>query len=1479
MGAIVPILLALNILAASVAGPTFISGLGLGSGAAGSSFKQAINKSASDVKAAKQIFSLSCDQTKWNKAKQDGEPAYPTSDDDFKDLFDKAESIGSVRFNELCQPLKDGKAGILFNDPLSGGLDNGVEMFHLFASHWDRRSLTAIYYLYQKRFTDKGYGVDCSHEGKTAPIMTLTVAAGYMDESGQPTQLAKSGFEDDKAATDQDKTISPHGRGQSVDIRTFGCTIITGDEPQVVPNQIAIGQDDKAELSEITQAALSQITSGSEAASADMQEAMAEAAEDNPALIPAGQDAAGRAGQDPVAVAADIPDPDAEPEIIVHHDPPADLVQATDGATIPDNAAQEAKKVSFEDRSAQLLERIYEKQQGLPSGSLRDGANLETIGRKALYNQTGIFLSEKPSTEEMAAAAAQLAAYKNPEAAGLVPSQAVASLRSGNYQLALKLVGANRLNAQLSLNLDGSGVSALAQNNLTGPQLARYLANNRTLSDNDKEYLTALSTGGYKALRQKLDEAQASRDQSVSGKLLNILKANPNLTETQRLAISDFLNNKDQQDGAIDRLTSSRAPQELLDWVNANKNLSDQDAATCQEIYKTYSSASDSAEALAKAYPTVHEQVAMSATSLMKPQEKLIFQSVFGTNPTTKELREGFSSGKLEQAAEAYVFSQGLTRAGIPASQATYLGIGLAQDRLNGTDVGLARVNQEVGKRLNVTLTRNDLTMFKNGNFTAGKKLAIGAIASKTKLPVQKITDYFDKKDASAKPSIAEAFSKNPKLTAETKAMLDGMLDKQYDGGTSHAAATAYAGAKAKANVIAASSAEGENKEEAEANRKSTSDKLEQAFKSSVDKAEGAAKQQGSEVLIGKGLTKEEADGIMDGQVKGAEQTVANAVVAKKIVSELPPGTTTVEQVKKVLNGKATPEERDAFKDTMIVYQLGQKGIVYTGSRSITETLTHGTDAEREALIRDMGKQYGAWVLQETARVNGVSMNREQSLEFMNSDFSQLGNVAGQSVISAGISRLTGVQISGETSARIYSAISDLVNDSPKPTTSFPSSTSSAQVGIGPDGTNSGDAALNYQGEVNTDLPTSADLTNLESGVTSTGSAGEAGGSSSTSGNNPIAGSAGTNSNKPDTQSVQATTQSRIENIGWGLVEDQLGFSRDAIMNFPSNVQNLPENFANYYKNFDYNAALSNIATGVILNKLIGNTLAKIDPTGGILSCIAMQYATTWIASLGISMPILLGISLLIDFKGTIQAIKGLVMMALQIFTDPVGAILGFLGFGKKTPKATSAAKNAVKASQQDSLDGRVVDAPVQSPVDPGANTAVAWILGLKARAAEDESEPAQIRATSNYLAAKKPSEEQFEKISRRTTDQTLEDLLLFSLAASANSSAIKSSEFLTKHWNAFMDIENPRSRSFAIKQLISPRAVITDAEVAAAKKLDMNDVLYAKESSEAYIGYKQIVNYARMLYGDDFLPSTADKRISGLFQNRAIKDRIHFAF
>ncbi len=1459
MGALLPLLLALNIVVASVATPTFVSGLGLGSGATGSSFKQEVKKSSpSDVKAATTILNLSCDKDIWNKTKTADEPAYPESEDDFKKLFDQAQDIGSTRFDELCKAHDEGKSGIVFLDPLSMAMDNGVEMFHLFSSHWDKRSLAAIYYLYEKRFTSKGFDVDCSYEGKTAPIMTLSVAASYMDDNGQPTAVAQSGLEDDKAATDSRSTFSSHSRGQGVDVRTFGCTIITGDEPQVIANNLAIGQSDKAEISQVTEQALAAATNSSAQASPEVQEGLAEIKEGNSTLFTAGLDAAERAGLGPVQIAADFADPDAEPELMVHNDPPADLTTAT-GATIPELSKQAATKLSFEDRAAQMLERAYEKQQGLPAGSLRDGAKLETIGKKALYDQAGIALGENPTPEEVAAAVAALSAHQNSDVATLIPASAINQLKSGNYQMAAKIIGASRLNASYNLGFSDTKIASMAQSGVSSDELISYIESNRTMSETEKDQLRALTAGGYAALRSKLDEAQAQKDSSVAGKFLIALKGSPALNETQRIALNDFLTKKEFRSGVAQRMSGTKAIQTIIDWVNQNQNISDEDAKGCKEIFDVYSSSSDYVSALDKAYPSVYASTISSSTNLMKPEEKAIFQSVFGANPTPKELEEGFENGKLEQASEAYIFSRGLQKIGLSAAQASYLGVGLAQDRLNGTDVGLAKINQEVGKKWGVTLTKQDLTLFKNGNFAAGKKLALGAIASKSKLPVQKVVDYFSKKDYSSASAISSAFSSNPKLGKETKEMLDGMLGSDTSKGV---AASAYAGAKAKARAIATSSAEGSSVDQAEKDRQTTSDKVEKALDKALDKGKAAAQDEGRNILTAKGLNNKEADAITSGQVKGAEKVIANSIVAKKIVSQLPPGTVTIEGVKSVLAGRSTAAERDALRDNLVNYELAQQHIYYSGTRSITDTLMHGTEAERQALLADIGKQSGANALKEVAEANNIPISREQALEFMNNDFSQLGNVAGQTLLANGFSRITNTQISGEAASALYSALTEAISSSPRPTTTYPTTTSN--VGIDPSGSNSGDAAFS---NMNND-PTSDVPSNLS---------GEPGVAVDNENNNISNANNATNAGK-DTLNKVETPENKLENLGWGVVEDQLGFSRDAIVNLQDNVQNLPNNIVDYYKNFDYNATLSNIATGVILNKLVGNTLAKIDPTGGILTSIAMNYAATWIASLGISMPILLGISLLIDFKSTIQAIKGLVIMALQIFTDPVGFIMGFLGFGKKKPKAQSAAKNAVKAAKDDTLDGKIVDAPIEQPAGTAPEGGTYVFAPAIVYAADDK--PSPVSASSAYLAPKKPSEEQFKKISRRTVDQVAEDLLLYSLAASSNRELTKTdTSFLKKHWSNFMDIENPKNGTYAIKQLISPRAVITSDEVEAAKKLGITDALYAKESSEPMVGYRQIVNYARLLYGEDFLPSKTNKRVSGLMQNRSIKTHVHFGF
>ena len=1413
MGGILSILMALNLIVASVAAPVFVSGMGIGSGAAGSSFAQPVKSSSKDDRtAALALFKQSCDETEWNKAKKDNDPAYPSDDAGVKILFDKAKELGSVRFNQLCQPREKGQAGIIFVDA-QNAKDNGVEMFHLFAGHWDKRVLLSTYYLYQKRFSDKGYEVNCEEDGKMAPIMTLRVAGGYMDDDGQPTGLAKMALEDDPTAAEQKRvTVSPHGRGEAEDIITFGCTKITkgGDLQQIAPNVIQTGQTDQPSINpnnDIDAGALAGATSATD--SKDLKKALETTQANSSTLYEAGNaDVADQLGA--VEVASGIEDPGSQPTIMPHFDPPTDLQNDT-SAAIPDFAAQKAAQPTFEQRAAQFAERTVELKYSLPAGTLKDGANLETIGKKALFDQSGVYLSDKPTSTEIASAAKALSAFTgHSDVSILVPQKAIDALKSGNYQQAAKIVGATRLNNQFDLGLSDSGIDQMAQSGITPQKLADALKKKSDFADPaEASMVTALATGGYKDLAKELGKIEDKKTQTPTGSFTNALINSNELSNAQKSILGDFFANKNFRSNIANRLKDAKAPQAVIDWVNANQNITDNDAKLCQTTYTSYSNSSDPKSTIKSANPTTYESAIKASVNLMSSKEKNIFQSVFGANPSGDDLKAGFSNGKLEQAGEAYVIASGLQKAGLASSQASYLAVGLAQDRLTGTDVGLAKINQEVGSKFGVSLTKNDLTLFKNGNFAGAQKIAMGMVGSKTNLPLSKIMSAFTKNDKSAQSDISKAFSNNPDLASQTKTMLDGMLNKQTDSGVTMTASTAYAGAKAKALSVSASSST------SEADRASTSDKIKKGLDSAIAKGKTAAKSEAKDVLIEKGLNETEANNILNGNIKGAEKVATNAVLAKKIVSEVPG--TNVEEVKNVLNGKATKDEKLQVMDGVIANKLSQNGIDYTGA-SITKTLTEGTDQQKKDLAVDLGNQYGAAQLKDAAAQlqPPISLTKDQSLQFMKGNFNQIDEVAGQSVVASGLSKITGTPISGEAASAIYQAIHEQISS------------------------------------------TTPDVINNASGPPG----------GATSGANSAANAAANAGTTTD------TTGNKVENIGWGYIQDNFGVSKDAITNLGSNVKNLPQNMIDSYTNFDYNAQLSSIGAGIILNTLIGNKLAEMDPTGGLLAGIAMQYATSFIMSLGISMPILLGIAFLINPAATIQALKNMVVMALQIFTDPVGAIMGFLGLGKK-PKAKPAAKNEDKAKIKDQINSptQLIDAPTGDP----ASLNVALIES--AYAADSTSNAMQ--ATSSYIPAKKPTKEVFEQISRRTTDQVLEDLLLLSLIESNNQTALKGIPDLIKnHWTAYMGtMAIPKSSSFVIKQIITPRAVITSADVAAAADKGVHDVAFDKEPVAGATGVQYLISLAKLVYGKDFDPATAGERTTGLLVSNAIKTQVHFSF
>ena len=1391
MNAILPVLIALNVLFASVATPVFIAGMGLGAGAGGSGLKQPADliKNAIDRRNAYIIFINSCDKDKWEPKE-----TYPTSQGDpyFQNLVKDPESIRGK-----CKALNDGKFGIIH----IGG--NEEEMISLFQEHWDRRVLATVYALFNKRVSsasDKsvtssnsdnallekaeaalptqeekvGYGADCKDGDKSAPSLVIRTTAGFMDYFGRPTALAKSGIEDDPEATDvSNSAVNPQGYGKGTDIYSVGCTKIMkdGKVEQIIPNYLSTGQEERA----ADAAPGMDLVSGANFEDNELMDpALAEIYAGNDSLYMAGIDEAERQELGALQVAAGIVDPDALPEIIPHLDPPDDL-QNDLAATIPD--AKKPSKPTFIERVAQFGERIIE-QKYFPvsgfSGIFSGGTDPVEMGRNILYSQAGIYLSKKPTSEEIAKAAAELGGFQNPEASVQIPPSAVKALQAGKVDEALKLISTSRISKQFSQNLTANQIAQKAASGYSASDLKQILKGEFPIEDpREQQMIDALLDGGYKGLAQTLEGMQNEIVKTATGSLKNILMNSNELTKNQKTALSDFAN-KDFRDGVENQLKRSSAPKELVEWAKQNKILQGEDLEQAVSVIKDYSSSANGKEKIANREGEIYTTIVKSAATLMKPDEQAIFYSFFGTNPSAESLKKSFEDGTLEQAGLATVYSKGLQRLGIRPSESTYLAVELAKGQMSGSDAGVKLFNARFGS-YGVQFSKSDFEAMKNGNFAAAQTLGTAMVAKRTGIDIGAVQKAIGG-DKAAGLQVSGALTKRLNLPPIAQKAVDGLVGKLTGDLKTFSQNTAKVGAKAKASAISAGISEGNSIKEVTENRVTNAGKLEKAFNNSIDGQVSSSQASAKDLLVQKGVDPQSAENVIAGNVINAEQTTSTSFVANKLSKE---GKGDKKSIEKILLGKETKEKVKAFGENLTRGFLAENNIYVANDISITDTLFKGSNEQKTALIKDIGGQYATnQMLEKVNEIAGisVSLSAEQRQQFARGDFGELSKVGEQTVRAEAANRLsniTGGVIPSETITRAYDSLK-------------------------------------------------------EDGVLAEG---------------------------------------EIENIGWDVAQENLGFSKDTIKNFDQNLKNLPQNLL---KGFDVKimeAQLTAIGAGIIVNTLIGNQLAKIDPTGGILTAFAMHYATQFVLSLGLSMPILLGIAFILNPAATIQAIKGMIIMAFAIFSDPIGTIMGLFGFGKKKPKMESAVTNPENKNKDKIKDpSGFVDTPLEQ--NPSQ---------MAAMAADKES--VKVQATSDYLPAKKPSKEFLQKISRRTVDQTIEDLLLMRLASSGNSAIVKADpDFISNHFSRYLGVK-PDVVSLAFRQLISPRAPVPKDKQNQAKEKGIKDFLYEKEYPSGAKGLRYAIDLSRLIFGNSSSPLQNGKRVSGFSISSSIYQHIHVSF
>lgn len=380
-----------------------------------------------------------------------------------------------------------------------------------------------------------------------------------------------------------------------------------------------------------------------------------------------------------------------------------------------------------------------------------------------------------------------------------------------------------------------------------------------------------------------------------------------------------------------------------------------------------------------------------------------------------------------------------------------------------------------------------------------------------------------------------------------------------------------------------------------------------------------------------------------------------------------------------------------------------------------------------------------------------------------------------------------------------------------------------------------------------------------------------------------------------------------MESAGWDIGQSLTGISKDSVLNIEQNFAAVKNNLVTQYSNMPGQMLEmgGNIGAGIVVGTLVGGQLAKIDPTGGLLTSYAMNYATKYLMSLGIAAPYLLAAGLIINPEATIASLKAMITQAFQIFTDPAGfvvGILGQLGFGGKKPftgvilgNAEAAAKDvftqelikstgAAAALNKDPGGTDDNKKSQDSQNQTGANTN---------QAANNPAVQGQATTSQNatyslspYLkSVGKPTPQYLQAVAKRSLDQVIEDLTVFGVVTSPRYAS--QTDLQDKHWKAFMGtIKNP-TNEMAAKQILSPQIITLPSNAQTACKVDSDElknlkkegvkILYEGESSsEPPLGTDLLTSLSQLVYGNSFYPICSWGRVQGLLYDKAVS-AVHF--
>jgi hypothetical protein len=375
-------------------------------------------------------------------------------------------------------------------------------------------------------------------------------------------------------------------------------------------------------------------------------------------------------------------------------------------------------------------------------------------------------------------------------------------------------------------------------------------------------------------------------------------------------------------------------------------------------------------------------------------------------------------------------------------------------------------------------------------------------------------------------------------------------------------------------------------------------------------------------------------------------------------------------------------------------------------------------------------------------------------------------------------------------------------------------------------------------------------------------------------------------------QQVGGLSGGDFERFGWDAFEEKTGFSKDAFTDFDGFSKKFGDNLIEPYKNMNYNAAAAGLGASIILGTLVGPYLAKIDPTGGLLTGFALSYAANYLAAIG--GPYLLAAAFIINPQAAIQSIQAMFSQAIMLFTNPVGFLMGFLsmfGMGNK-PKAESPIKNkdfqkgntldlsnktasgesktvndSNKASQVANQGSGQTGSDANADKSSKSVTAGQTGQGQTVPSVVNQASHAQV-ANSAYLPEREPKEKFIKQVALRTMDQVVEDLLIFSLVERSNA-AIKQN-----HWDGFMGGINAPQRAMRINQLIAPRILAGEGET------EYPDYMYdSMEFDKKYVTVSGLLDRVREAYGNGFNPLTISGRSLGLIFSKNTTSRVHAGF